>query len=145
MDCWISQHTVVPCVANRKRWLRSPRQWAVLLPYALVAKQRLGCCLRCHWQCGYSSSSCLATPPILRQFLGGWWIMRWKRFGRSRPWFNIGTSWHFRVTLRKITCSPGCVDPYSNQPPLYERPKRYRHTNLLCPFLESGLSIILPT
>ena len=36
MACWISQQIAVPCVTNRRRWLRSPRQWAVLLPYAGV-------------------------------------------------------------------------------------------------------------
>jgi hypothetical protein len=38
-----------------------------------------------------------------------------------------------------------CNDLDSNQPPLYERPERYPYTNLLCPFLESVLSIILST
>jgi len=60
MDCWISQQITVPCFANRKRWLRSPRQWAVFLPYARVKKWRHDCCLSCPRKCGSSSSSCLA-------------------------------------------------------------------------------------
>ena len=36
LDYWIPQLAVVRSVTNRKRWLSSVRQWALLLPYGLL-------------------------------------------------------------------------------------------------------------